>query len=203
MSVFRVKLNNMNQGQLDMNPATGAQFTTSIQRSIFVMGPGKSQRLLKDGDTFTDSNYWKRFSYPNVPLSEAFIEVVTDDGSVYNDADGNGGNYPVTWLPGAAADGIIVAGDTYDDTNMALDVVATYGGAAAFVLIENTDNANPVKVRLNGSTSAILTVAEASTKVFDNGDLVISKIEFDNSASGASSVNKVQVILGIRSVNNS
>jgi len=203
MSVFKVKLNNMNQGQLDMNPATGAQFAESIQRSIFVMGPGKSQRLLKDGQTFTDSNYWKRFAYPQVPLNEAFIEVVTDDGSVYNDQDGNAGNYPVTWLPGNAGDGIIVANSTYTSNGNSLDIVATYGSAAAFVMIENTDSANPVKVRLNGSASAVLTVEEASTKVFDNGDLVVTKIEFDNSASGASNVNKVQVILGIRSVNKS
>ncbi|MBM3206896.1 MAG: hypothetical protein FJZ43_04730, partial [Candidatus Staskawiczbacteria bacterium] len=75
MSEFKVKLNNTNQGLMDLK-ADGSQFAESIQRTIYVAGPSKKYRKLFDGDTFTDCNYWKRFAYPQVPLSEAFIEVV-------------------------------------------------------------------------------------------------------------------------------
>lgn len=82
MSTFRVKLTSTGQGLLDTaGQANGA----SYQRTVYVMGPGKVNRKLKDGDTFTDVNYWKRFAYPQVPLDQAFIEVVSDDGAPYTD----------------------------------------------------------------------------------------------------------------------
>ena len=84
MSVFKVKLNNTKQGLLDQNPLTGSQFAASVQRTIYVAGPGRTYRKLKDGDQFTDCNYWKRFTSTIVGDEAAFIEVVTDDGSVYS-----------------------------------------------------------------------------------------------------------------------
>lgn len=200
MSVFRVKLANAVQGQLEVNPVTGLPFTTSVSRTINVTGPRRIQRQLKDGETFTDSNYWKRFAYPQVSLADAFIEVVTDDGSVYSDVESEN-VYPVIWTPGT--NGLIASNKTYTDTNMSLDIVATYGGPAVFVQIQNTDSSNAVKVKLNGSTSAILTLQANSTQIFNSGDLVISKIEFDNSFSGAAQVDYVEVLLSVKSVSNS
>ena len=199
MSVFRVKLANAVQGQLEINPVTGLPFTTSVSRTINVTGPRRIQRQLKDGETFTDSNYWKRFAYPQVALDVAFIEVVTDDGSVYSDVDSEN-VYPVVWAPGT--DGVIASGDTYTDTNMSLDIVATYGGSAKFVQIQNTDSSNAIKVKLNGSADAILTLQANSTQIFNSGDLVINKIEFDNSFSGAAEVSTVEVVLTVKSVSN-
>lgn len=200
MSVFRVKLANAVQGKLETNPVTGLPFTTSVSRTINVTGPRRIQRQLKDGETFTDSNYWKRFAYPQLSLADAFIEVVTDDGSVYSDVESEN-VYPVVWAPGTS--GVVASGETYDDTNMALDIVATYGGPAMFVQIQNTDSSNAIKIKLNGSTSAILTLQANSTQIFNSGDLVISKIEFDNSFSGAAEVNAVEVLLSVKSVSNS
>ena len=98
MSVFQVSLNNIKQGQLDLNPTTdpnaagtaqtygkvGTPFATSLQRQIWVAGPNRRYRLLKDGVQFTDCNYWKQFAYPACPLDKAFITVVVDDGSIYS-----------------------------------------------------------------------------------------------------------------------
>lgn len=200
MSVFRVKLANAVQGQLEINPVTGLPFTTSVSRTINVTGPRRIQRQLKDGETFTDSNYWKRFAYPQVALDVAFIEVVTDDGSVYSDVDAEN-VYPIVWAPGT--DGVIASGDTYTDTNMSLDILTTYGGSAKFVQIQNTDSSNAVKIKLNGSADAILTLQANSTQIFNSGDLIINKIEFDNSFSGAAEVNAVEVVLSVKSVSNS
>ena len=195
MSVFRVKLNQGNQGTLDSS-------TTSVQRTMYVQGPNRIYRKLNDGDTFTDSNYWKRFAYPQVALDDAFIEVTSDDGSVYSDVASEN-VFPVTWLPGAAEDGILVATDTYDDDGMSLDILATYGGPAVFCQISNSDSTHNCHVRLNGSTDAVITLSHGETQVFNSGDLAISKIEFDNSASGASNVDAVEVLLSVRSVSNS
>jgi hypothetical protein len=84
MSTFKVKLTQGDQGNLDTNLVS----SNSIQRSVYVMGPHKTNRLLKDGTTFTDSNYWKRFAYPQVSKEQAIVEVVSDDGSVYVDGPG-------------------------------------------------------------------------------------------------------------------
>ena len=84
MSVFRVKLNNASQGLLDTD-INGVQNETSIQRTIYVTGPNRINRKLVDGEEFTDCNYWKRFTEDEMGAESAFIEVVTDDGSVYSD----------------------------------------------------------------------------------------------------------------------
>lgn len=200
MSVFQVKLQSTAQGLLDIDPSTGVASTTSKQRTMMVTGPKGIQRQLADGEQFTDSNYWKQFAYPQVPLEQAFINVITDDGSVYSDIPTEN-VYPVVWLPGT--DGVIGAGDDETDTNMSLDIVATYGAPAQFVQIQNTDSSDSVQVILNGSADATFTLDHSSTQIFNQGDLVVTKIEFDNSASGAAAVNAVEVILSVKSVSNS
>ena len=200
MSVFRVKLQHPQQGLLDVNPLTGKSVATSIQRTISVAGPNGITRVLKDGQTFTDSNYWKQFAYPQLPLDQAFIEVVTDDGSVFSYVESEN-VYPVVWKPGTA--GVIGAGDAPTDTNMTLDIVDTYGSPAMFVQIKNEDSSNPIKVKLNGSTNAVLTVAASTHQIFNYNDLVVTKLEFDNSASGTSEVDYVEVILSVKSKSNS
>lgn len=200
MSVFRVKLNSTAQGLLDVDSLTGVPNTTSIQRSMSVVGPNLTCRHLIDGETFTDCNYWKQFAYPQCALENAFIEVVTDDGSVWS-KDAVENTFPIVWLPGTA--GVIGAGADPTDTNMALDILGTYGGPAKFVQIKNNDGSHTVKVRLNGSTDAVFTLDTSSTQIFNDGDIVISSLEFDNSASGTSAVNNVEVILSVKSVSNS
>ena len=68
MSVFKVKLQNVDQGLMDLDPSThplssgsaatygqlGSPEDISLQRQIFVAGPNRTYRLLKDGETFTD-----------------------------------------------------------------------------------------------------------------------------------------------------
>ena len=62
MSEFKVALNNVDQGKLDTNPASGLQLIPSVQRGMFVAGPNGVYRELIDGSTFTDCNYWKRLA---------------------------------------------------------------------------------------------------------------------------------------------
>jgi len=200
MSTFRVKLNNGSQGLLDIDPSTGLQATTSKQRTVYIMGPKKVNRLLNDGETFTDSNYYKRFCYPQVSYQDAILEVVSDDGTVWSDVESEN-TYPVVWLPGAAGTGVVGIGETYTDDNMSLDIVATYGAAARFVQLQNTDTSDAIKVRLNGT--AVFTLDKASVQAFEPGDMSVTKIEFDNSFSGAAQVSSVEVLLGVKSVSNS
>lgn len=208
MSVFRVKLNNTEQGLMDLDPATavanvatgtglGAQMgdsasgssqSSSLQRSVYVMGPNKINRLLKDGDQFTDCNYWKRFAYPQVPLNEAIVEVVTDDGSVYSDIAAENVYPQVDDLSVAAA-------STY-----AANEIDFAGAIAVFVQITNNHGSQGVKIRLNGATTATFDLAFGDTQVFNAGDLTITKIQVDNSDSGAVGPVPVQVISSIRSV---
>lgn len=209
MSVFKVRLNNNVAGRLDKDPSTaspdmrGTPFTESIQRTVYVMGPRKINRLLRDGETFTDCNYWLRFA----PVSQgglaseedSFIEVVSNDGSVYSDIPSEN-TFPVVFRPGT--DGVIAAGETWDDTNMALDILGTYNGHAVFVQISNLDSSNDVQVRLNGSVDAVFTVEGGSSQIFNAGDLSVTKLEFNNPSSG-SEIDRVEVIISVRSICNS
>ena len=192
MSVFRVKLNNTQQGLLDVNPVTGAQMSTSIQRTIYVAGPKNIHRKLVDGDTFTDCNYWKKFAYPQTSLEEAFIEVVTDDGSVYSDVEAEN-TYPLVYDLDVDADSTYTANeaDIYTDT----------GSYATFVQIAN-QGSTAVKVKLNGSSDAIFDLGGGETQVFNNGDLKISKLQFANTVSGGSDTT-VQVVVSVKSSVNS
>jgi len=187
MSVFQVQLQNVNQGLLDLDPSSsvaghaygqlGTAFATSKQRQIYVAGPNRTYRLLKDGDTFTDCNYWKRFAYPQVAYDRAFIKVVTDDGSVYSDvADEN------TFVKGAT-----VTLTTALSGN-AIDFVTTYGGPARFLQIQNLDGTKSVTGELNGDVNVTFTLNAGESQIFNNGDLAITLLRLKTS-SGTSSAN--------------
>jgi len=205
MSVFKVSLNNSYQGYMDIDPRTqqinpsavdsvGSQMVTSLQRTIYVTGPNRTYRKLFDGQTFTDCNYWKRFAYPQVPLDQAFISVVTDDGSVYSDhAEEN--TFPVVSTL------TLAGGSVYTTSGNSIDFVGDYGSPATFVQITNVSG-NSVKVRINGNTAAVFDLGAAVTQVFNTGDLTISKLEFQNNASGATTTT-VQVIASVTSTCNS
>lgn len=189
MSVFKVKLNNMKQGLLDINASThpadgaygqmGAQMDPSIQRQIFVAGPNGTYRLLVDGETFTDCNYWKQFAYPQVAAEAAFIEVTTDDGSVWSPIPEEN-----TYAVGATMSSL----DTTYDTTNSVDFATTYGGAAQFLQVQNLDSTAVVTGELNGDTNVTFTLAGGETQVFNQGDLAITmlKLKSDTADSDAS-----------------
>ena len=183
MSVFRVKLNNNRQGLLDIY---------DNQRTAYITGPNRINRKLKDGETFVDCNYWKRFAYPNVSLDEAFIEVVEDDGTIYSDKIAEN-TYPKVY------DLITATGSTYE--NNKADIKKDSGSWALFAQITNKSLTDGVKVRLNGLNSAIIDLPAGSTQVFSVGDITIGTIEIDNSA-GSADV-PVQILVSISSIGTS
>jgi hypothetical protein len=179
MSVFKVALTNIAQGLLDTN---GQSTGTSIQRGVWIMGPNKVNRLLIDGSTFTDSNYYKRFAYPQVPYDQAIVSVVTDDGSVWVDNPPNARTFPVvsTFTPAAA----------YNSTNT-IDYLSTYGSYASYVQISASGTS--ATCRINGSVE--ITIGTSTAQILDHV-LDISKLEFKGS--GAT----VVVIATVSSVQN-
>jgi hypothetical protein len=195
MSTFKVKLTQGDQGNLDTN---GVSTGTSVQRTVYVMGPHKTNRKLVDGATFTDSNYWKRFAFPQVTCEQAFIEVVTDDGSVYVDGDpanlsSNGGTYPVVYnftLPTVTTYAVNTA------AGRLADVLTDTGSNAVYTQISASTNA--CKCKVNGS--AIFDVSTSVVQVFNPGDLDITKLEFQNDTGGNS---VVQVLMSVRVKSNS
>lgn len=213
MSVFKVKLQHITQGLLDLDPSThplaagsgsspatygqlgepfGEDFPSSgaasLQRQMFATGPNRTYRLLKDGDTFTDCNYWKRFAYPQVAREFAFIEVVTDDGSIYSDVPG---------------ENTFAAGNTETlttaFTGTVIDFVNTYGGAASFLQVQNLDGSIAIDGELNGDANVTFRLLAGETQIFNSGDLQITllRLKADSGTPSAS------WIASIRSVCNS
>ena len=189
MSVFRVNLNNGDQGKLDIDPTAGTQFSTSKQRTVYVMGPGRINRKLVDGTTFSDCNYWKRFSYPTTTRENAFISIVTDDGSVYSDVASDN-TFAVTAQ--------LTLSTSFETANN-IDFVPTHGGPASFLQIRNTDGSIVITVEVNDSATALFTIAAGATQVFNTGDLAITKIRI-KSASGTPAC---EVVAAVKSVCNS
>lgn len=217
MSLFQVQLQNIGQGQLDLDPSTDplvlgtaqkygqigeafgyesgapSTYSASKQRQVYVMGPKKINRLLKDGDTFTDCNYWKRFAAPpqgTAPYDQAFIKVLSDDGSVYSDVEEEN-TYAVgkgTWT---------INSTDWATTTHVLDFVTTYGGPAKFLLIDNYGG-QTVQVELNGDANVRFSLPAANTQVFNSGDLAITMVRFI-SASGST----INVVASVKSAVNS
>lgn len=172
MSVFKVKLNQGVQGDLDVNPATGAEFTTSVQRTMYVAGPNGKIREIVDGTTFTDCNYWKQFAVPAVSVNDAFIEVLTDDGSVYSSVASEN-TYPVV------ANVTLNSGKTLTSSGSVLDIAGSTGNFASFMQLTNAGavaSGNNAIVQLNGSSGAIFVLEAGSTQVFNGGDVSISRV---------------------------
>lgn len=182
MSVFKVKLQNSRQGLLDVY---------DNQRTAYIMGPNKVNRILKDGQTFVDSNYWKRFAYPQVSLEEAFIEVIEDDGTIYSDAVQEN-VYPRVY-------NLLAAPGSSFEANKA-DIASDTRSFALFAQIVNWGG-EAVKVRLNGLDTAVIDLPGGATQTFDVGDLTIGKIEVAN-PEGEESV-KVQIVVSVRATSTS
>lgn len=177
MSKFKVKLTNGKQGLLDIY---------DNQRSAYIMGPNRVNRKLKDGEIFIDSNYWKRFAYPQVPLEEAFIEVIEDDGTIYSDTVSDN-TYPKVYNINA------VAGSEFSQNKA--DIAGDSGSFALFAQISNKSDSESIKIRLNGLDSAILDLDAGATQTFNPGELTIGLIEVENL--GSSDVS-VQIIVSVR-----
>jgi hypothetical protein len=180
MSTFTVKLQNTAQGRLDLDPSTdtsltygqvGSPFTTSKQRQIWVAGPNRRYRLLRDGDTFTDCNYWKQFAYPQCSLERAFIEVTSDDGSVYSDNPEDN-----TFVVGATE----TLSTSYADT--VVDFVTTYGGPAKFLSVQNLDGSIAIFGELNADTNVTFKLLANETMMFNQGDMVITYLRLKSAS---------------------
>jgi hypothetical protein len=189
MSVFQVTLQNTKQGRLDIDPTTGVPFVTSKQRQIWIAGPHGTYRLRKDGDVFTDSNYFKQYCYPQMSLESAFLTCTTDDGSIYS---------AVPEENTFAVGGTFTLATAYNGTNK-IDFVTTYGSPAKFLQVTNNDAAIAITGELNGDTNVTFTLAAGETQVFNSGDLAITMIRL-KSASGTPTAS---VIASVRSVSKS
>lgn len=197
MSVFKVKLNNTKQGLLDLNPTTdtsqdygqvGSPFNVSLQRQMFVAGPNRKYRLLKDGEQFTDCNYWKRFTPEVMGEEYSFIEVVSDDGSIYSDVPEEN-NFSVG--------GTVTLTTDYADT--VVDFVTDHGGPARFLMVQNLDDTIKVLGELNGNTNITFTVGAGESMMFNQNDIIITSLRLK----AASGTPQASYVASIRSTCNS
>jgi hypothetical protein len=193
MSVFKVDLNNQYQGYLDLDPKTGIEFEASsgnpsVQRTMYITGPHGGVLKLVDGATFTDSNYWKRFAYPQVPASQSFITVLSDDGSAWSDV---------------ASENVfpkVFAGTASSGQSTLVDF--TMSGTASFAQFAQITNngAGTLSVSLNALDSAAFPLNAGSTQIFSAGDINLGALSLTTASGSAASTAAYQVIASIRSV---
>jgi hypothetical protein len=206
MSTFTVKLNNSAQGLLDLDPSTdpeaagsteiygllGTPMTTSKQRTIYVAGPHKTNRLLKDGETFVDCNYWKKFCEYNASTNpygcdaaSAFLSLTSDDGTVWSDVDAEN-TYGIGGSGTANSTGNQTDANTHYSTSSpyGINFMTTYGAPARFLQVQNLDGSNAIVLVLNSDANMTCTIAGLATQTFEIGDLMITHLLI-KSASGA------------------
>jgi len=106
-------------------------------------------------------------------LEFAFIEVVTDDNSVYSDIPEEN-----TYAVG----GTLTLASTYTTPNT-IDFVATYGGPARMLMVQNLDGTIHITGELNGDTNVTFTLSENETQIFNSGDLAITKLRVKSASS--------------------
>lgn len=155
-----------------------------------IVGPGAQVTLQKD-EEFTGSNYFKRFTYQgmidagidaSVAAQEAFLVVVTDDGSAFELSNSNVPNNPRVY------NDVIAFGD-----DQLFDFETDLGGPALFTSIEVSNE--DVYVYLNDSSTARVTLAAGSTLTFSAGELLLSSVRISNIISGGSLNAVVQIIV--------
>lgn len=189
MSDFIVRLQPTNRGSgfaSDPSCLNGI----SCQRTITVQGPNGVNRVLSDGETFTSTNYWKKFA----PISQggestdenAIVHIINDDGSVWNSHNSSFNKFA------RVHNLTIEAGTTYTSPGNLINVLATYSGISTFTQITTDEN---ISIKLNNNNNANFSLL-AGTQVFDNGDLPITSLAFDNSGLEAVDAT-VEVILTI------
>lgn len=198
MSTFQVRLKNNDQGVMDVATEVVSWqpdplvppvlYNASLQRQVYVMGPKKINRLMRDGDIFEDCNYWKKFApyHPDnnpmgVPPEKAIIYILDDDGSVYSDIPGDN----------------VFAWSTTETVNAVDTAVADFGaefGSYAVSAIIRNDGAENATVTINGTASFPLNAG--AVQVLNTGDVVIRTIE----AETAGLDTEINVFAGVRNV---
>lgn len=176
MSKFKVKLNNSVQNTEEI----------AVQRTIFVAGPRGVRRSLKDGEIFEDCNYWKKFAFPQVTTEESFIEVLEDDGTIYSDIEDEN-IFPRVYTLN------IDPGSVFEDNK--INIFEDNSGVAKFVQINSFEGSGDIKVKINGSQNAIFDLISGSTQQFNYGDIIISKLEFQNDGNTSATI---QTILSVK-----
>jgi hypothetical protein len=123
-----------------------------------------------------------------LPYDEAFIEVLTDDGSVYSEVSSEN-NYPKVYNL------TVEQGTDYSDN--VVDIAGDTESYANFVQITNQGSSS-VRVRINGLSGATFELGGSETQVFNAGDLLVTKLNFINNVSGGTAAD-VQVLCSIKS----
>jgi hypothetical protein len=185
MSLFQVQLNNNVQGKLDLNPATGLQFETSVQRTAYITSCSGKIMELADGAEFYGSNYYKQFVASPVGTANedtSFLSVVEDDGSVY--VEGETASIPLVTAVTTVTTSFVTA----------VDYITNFNGVANFLQITN-NAVTAVNVQLNGSTAAVFSLDGSATQVFNSGDLHISSVAFSAATAASASI---QIIAGVK-----
>jgi hypothetical protein len=184
MSIFKVTITNTVEGNLDtaILGSTGPGTGTSIQRTAYITGPNLIDRQVVDGETFTDCNYWLQYCYPNVLLENVILTCISNDGSPWSSTNKALNTFPQTYA-------LTVAGGSLYAANL-VDILGTLGSYATFAQITSTQS---LSMRINGV--AVFPLTANLTQIFNPGDFAISRLEFQNNASGAISSN-LSIIVG-------
>ena len=158
-----------------------------LRKGDGTLGVG-AQVYIEQGESFSGSNYYKRFTYAGmvangvdetVARSEAILETTVDDGLAFNESVA-GPNNPRVYL-----------NDIAPASERLYDFQTDLGGPAEFCSIESDED---VHVYLNTNANARYTLAAGGSITFNAGELLLNNITIANAVSGASNAT-VQVIV--------
>ena len=152
---------------------------TNISGSLLFLHAPENQTLEAGiGEQVTACNYFKRFTAEGGATAAAMtllLRLDSDDGSTWSRTAAP--NNPYVYH------GVIVAGTTYAVNE--LDIETDLPGAAQFCQIYTSA---ACQVKVNSKATAIVNLQADAYQVFNVNELLISKLNFDASQSGATDV---------------
>ncbi len=146
-----------------------------------------AQVYIEQGESFTGSNYYKRFTYAGmiangvseaVAGADSILITTVDDGLAFSETV-TGPNNPRVYN-----------NDIAPASERLYDFIADLGGPAEFCTIESDED---VHVFLNTNANAKYTLAAGTSITFNAGELLLNNITVANAVSGAANA-VVQII---------
>jgi len=147
-------------------------FRNLTDADLWLQGPDGSKVKIGAREEFEASNYFKRYTSEYLDDGEAFLALVTDDGTPWSKCPIP--NFIKAW------EFTVATCDEFTDHQYDFALSTMLGGNARFVQITVDDQ--PVEARINSNADSVFRIDADSVQIFNTDELLVEIIEFKGSS---------------------
>ncbi len=154
-------------------------FKNVTSGDIWIETEDGGNRSVKYNQTFSGSNFYKRYTSDTLPLDQVILVTITDDG--------------LPWAAGGVANVLrsieasIPPNSHWGDFYYDFTPSSVLGGPAIFLQVIVEDAA--VRIKINSQDGSAFTMDAGTSQVFNTNELLVSNISFINPATSGSNAN--------------